>query len=44
VNANPFQLPFGIPATHAGAGLGGAAGATYDPLGRLGFVSITMDF
>jgi iron complex outermembrane recepter protein len=42
--ANPLQLPFGIPATHAGGGLGGAAGATYDPLGRRGFVSVTMDF
>jgi len=44
VSANPFQLPFAIPATHAGAGLGTVAGATYDPLGRRGFVSVTMEF
>jgi outer membrane receptor protein involved in Fe transport len=44
VGANPFQLPFAIPATRAGIGLGTAIGSTYDPLGRRGFVSFTMAF
>jgi outer membrane receptor protein involved in Fe transport len=44
VNANPFQLPFAIPATHAGLGLGAGIGSTYDPLGRLGYISLTMEF
>ncbi len=44
VGANPTALPFAIPATHAGLGLGTAVGATYDPLGRRTFVSFSMDF
>jgi outer membrane receptor protein involved in Fe transport len=42
--ANPTALPFPIPATHIGGGLGGGSGATYDPLGRRFFVSMTMNF
>ncbi|MBN1240745.1 MAG: TonB-dependent receptor, partial [Gammaproteobacteria bacterium] len=41
---NPMALPFAIPERHAGAGLGAAVGATYDPLGRRGFVSMSMEF
>ncbi len=42
--ANPTSLPFPTPATHIGGGLGGGSGATYDPLGRRFFVSMTMEF
>jgi outer membrane receptor protein involved in Fe transport len=42
--ADPDRLPFARPASRIGGGLGGGAGATYDPLGRRGFVSMTMDF
>jgi outer membrane receptor protein involved in Fe transport len=41
---NPLALPFPQPDTHIGGGLGGGSGATYDPLGRRGFISLTMDF
>jgi outer membrane receptor protein involved in Fe transport len=44
VGVNPLQAPFANPGTHAGIGLGTAIGSTYDPLGRRGFVSFTMDF
>jgi iron complex outermembrane receptor protein len=42
--AEPNALPFAVPATHAGRGLGAGIGSTYDPLGRRGFISLTMDF
>ncbi|HEU4618260.1 MAG TPA: TonB-dependent receptor, partial [Gammaproteobacteria bacterium] len=51
--ANPFvsgdgtgnsSTPYPVAGTHSGNGLGAGAGATYDPLGRRGFVSLTMDF
>ena len=42
--ANPSAVPFANPGTHAGVGLGTGVGSTYDPLGRRGFVSLTMDF
>ena len=42
--ANPTAVPFANPGTHAGIGLGTGVGSTYDPLGRRGFVSLTMDF
>ncbi len=42
--ANPTSLPYPTPATHIGGGLGGGSGATYDPLGRRFFVSMTMEF
>jgi outer membrane receptor protein involved in Fe transport len=41
---NPTALPYPIPDQHIGGGLGGGSGATYDPLGRRFFVSMTMDF
>jgi len=41
---NPTSLPFATPATHIGGGLGGGSGATYDPLGRRYFLSMTMNF
>ena len=41
---NPLALPFPQPDTHIGGGLGGGSGATYDPLGRRYFISMTMDF
>ena len=44
VGANPTSLPYATPAQHIGGGLGGASGATYDPLGRRFFVSMTMEF
>jgi len=47
VGTNPLQTPFANPGTHVGLGGGLAvvtAGSTYDPLGRRGFVSLTMDF
>jgi iron complex outermembrane recepter protein len=44
INGNPDQLPFALPATHAGGFLPQTLLATYDPLGRRGFVSLTMDF
>jgi hypothetical protein len=37
-------LPFATPDTHIGGGLGGGSGATYDPLGRRYFISMTMSF
>jgi len=37
-------LPYALPATYTAGGLGGAAGATYDTLGRRMFLSFTMDF
>jgi outer membrane receptor protein involved in Fe transport len=37
-------LPYALPATYTAGGLGGGAGATYDTLGRRGFISFTMDF
>jgi outer membrane receptor protein involved in Fe transport len=42
VNPNPQALPFATPCTRSG--FGGGGGATYDPLGRRFFVSMTMDF
>jgi outer membrane receptor protein involved in Fe transport len=44
VGTNPLATPFPNPGTAAGIGLGTAIGSTYDPLGRRGFVSLTMDF
>ena len=44
VGGNPLARPFPTAQQHAGIGLGTAAGATYDPLGRNTFVSFTMDF
>jgi iron complex outermembrane recepter protein len=41
---DPTTLPFPTPAQHIGGGLGGGSGATYDPLGRRYFISMTMDF
>jgi outer membrane cobalamin receptor len=41
---DPTALPFATPDTHIGGGLGGGSGATYDPLGRRFFVSMTMNF
>jgi outer membrane receptor protein involved in Fe transport len=41
---DPTALPFPTDDTHIGGGLGGGSGATYDPLGRRGFISMTMDF
>jgi outer membrane receptor protein involved in Fe transport len=41
---NPTTLPYPTPDTHIGGGLGGGSGATYDPLGRRAFLSMTMDF
>lgn len=41
---NPLQTPFANPGTRAGIGLGGAAGATYDPLGRLAYVLLRAQF
>jgi outer membrane receptor protein involved in Fe transport len=41
---DPTALPFPTADTHIGGGLGGGAGATYDPLGRRFFISMTMDF
>jgi iron complex outermembrane receptor protein len=41
---DPTALPFATPDTHIGGGLGGGSGATYDPLGRSFFISMTMDF
>jgi len=37
-------LPYALPATYSAGGLGGGAGATYDTLGRRGFISFTLDF
>lgn len=42
--ARPNAEPFPIPDTHVGGSLGAGMGATYDPLGRRGYVSFTMDF
>jgi len=44
VGVNPTQVPFANPGTHAGRGGFAATGSTYDPLGRRGFISLTMDF
>ena len=41
---DPNALPFPTPDTHIGGGLGGGSGATYDPLGRRYFISMTMEF
>ena len=41
---DPTALPFPTDDTHIGTGLGGGSGATYDPLGRRYFISMTMDF
>jgi outer membrane receptor protein involved in Fe transport len=41
---DPTALPFPTDDTHIGTGLGGGSGATYDPLGRRYFVSMTMSF
>jgi outer membrane receptor protein involved in Fe transport len=41
---DPTALPFPTVDTHIGGGLGGGAGATYDPLGRSYFISMTMEF
>jgi iron complex outermembrane receptor protein len=41
---DPTALPFPTPDTHIGGGLGGGSGATYDPLGRRFFISMTMEF
>jgi outer membrane receptor protein involved in Fe transport len=45
VNGNPLATPYPIPATHFGTGFPPSTLAgTYDPLGRRGFVSFSMDF
>jgi outer membrane receptor protein involved in Fe transport len=45
VNGNPLNQPYPIPATHFGTGFPPSTLAgTYDPLGRRGFVSFTMEF
>jgi iron complex outermembrane recepter protein len=45
VNGNPLSQPYPIPATHFGTGFPPSTLAgTYDPLGRRGFVSFTMEF
>jgi outer membrane receptor protein involved in Fe transport len=41
---DPTALPYPTDDTHIGTGLAGAAGATYDPLGRRYFISMTMNF
>jgi outer membrane receptor protein involved in Fe transport len=41
---DPTFLPYPTDDQHIGGGLGGGAGATYDPLGRRYFISMTMDF
>jgi outer membrane receptor protein involved in Fe transport len=45
---DPNALPFPIAPTHIGSPFapdgGTTTGATYDPLGRRGFVSMTMEF
>jgi outer membrane receptor protein involved in Fe transport len=41
---DPTALPFPTVDTHIGGGLGGGSGATYDPLGRRYFISMTMEF
>ncbi|HEY8519695.1 MAG TPA: TonB-dependent receptor [Gammaproteobacteria bacterium] len=38
------NLPYPLPATYTAGGLGTGMGATYDTLGRRGFISVTMDF
>ena len=40
---NPTNPAFPIPCTRGG-GFGGTGAATYDPLGRRGFISMSMDF
>jgi outer membrane receptor protein involved in Fe transport len=44
VGANPSQTPFPLPATHIGGFAPATLLSTYDPLGRRGFVSFSMDF
>jgi iron complex outermembrane receptor protein len=44
IGANPTQTPFPLPATHVGGFAPATLLSTYDPLGRRGFVSFSMDF
>ena len=42
--ANPLQQPFANPGTHLAGFAPATLLGTYDPLGRRGFVSFTMEF
>jgi len=44
VGGNPNQQPFPLPATHVGGFAPAVILSTYDPLGRRGYLSFTMDF